>query len=220
MKTQVCVIGLGQFGSHLARTLVKLGCDVLVIDSDEHRVDGLRDTVHRALIGDARDHEMLSSVLGPSVDVAIICLGQANLEASILCALQLKRIGIRSIRSTANNDDHARILEAVGATETIFPERDAAERTARLVANPDIHDMFSLSESHRIMEIDAPGKTHGKTLAELDLRSTFDLLILAVRPPGTDEFEFLPAADKTIVPGEALMVLGRELDLVRFENYD
>lgn len=220
MKTQVCVIGLGQFGSHLAQMLVKLGCDVLVIDSDEHRVDELRDTVHRALIGDARDHEMLSSVLGPSVDVAIICLGQANLEASILCALHLKRIGIRSIRSTATNDDHARILEAVGATEAIFPERDAAERTARLIANPDIHDMFSLSESHRIMEIDAPGKTHGKTLAELDLRSTFDLLILAVRLPGTDEFEFLPAADKTIVPGETLMVLGRELDLVRFENYD
>lgn len=220
MKTQVCVIGLGQFGSHLAQTLVKMGCEVLVIDSNEQRVEELRDAVHRALIGDARNFQMLSSALGPTVDEAIICLGQANLEASILCALHLKRIGIKSIRSTANNDDHARILEAVGATETIFPERDAAERTARRIANPDIRDMFSLSESYRIMEINAPGKTHGKTLAELDLRATFDLLILAVRAPGAEEFEFLPAADKVVVAGETLMVLGRELDLVRFENYD
>lgn len=216
---QVCVIGLGQFGTHLARTLVKMGCEVLAIDINEARVENVRDEVHRALIGDARNYTMLASVLSSTVSEAVICLGETNLEPSILCALNLKRIGIASIRSTAANDDHAQILLAVGATETIFPERDAAERTARRVANPDIRDMFPLAEDFRIMEIVAPGKTHGRTLSELDLRSSFDLLILATRPADDEHFRFLPPADKRILPNEVLMVLGRELDLARFANY-
>jgi trk system potassium uptake protein TrkA len=220
MRRQVCVIGLGQFGMQLARTLVKLGCEVLAIDVLERRVEDIRDDVHRALIGDARNYQMLASVITPTVSDAIICLGEANLEASILCALNLKRIGVKSIRSTASNDDHAAILSAVGATETIFPERDAAQRTARKVANPDIRDMFPLAEDYRIMEIEAPGKVRGKSLAQLDLRSMFDILILAVRAPDDPHFRFLPPADRIIRPDEILMVLGRELDLARFANYD
>ena len=220
MKKQVCVIGLEQFGSHLARTLVKLGCEVLAIDRAESRVEDIRDDVHRALVGDVRDHAMLERVLTSAVDEAVICLGDANLEPSILCALNLKRIGIKSIRSTAVNEDHAQILRAVGATETIFPERDAAERTARRVANPDIRDMFPLSENYRIMEVAAPRKTHGKTLAELELRASFDILILAIREMDSGNFNFLPHADTVIQANEVLMVLGRELDLARFESFD
>lgn len=220
MRKQVCVIGLGQFGSHLARTLVRMDCEVLVIDLNEQRVEDVRDNVHRAIVGDARSYAMLSGVLSPSVDEVVICLGDANLEPSVLCALNLKRIGIKSIRSTAANDDHAQILTAVGATETIFPERDSADRLARRVANPDIRDMFSLAGDYRIMELVAPRGTYGKSLAQLDLRARFDILILAVRPAGSDDFNFLPTADKIIQPNETLMVLGRELDLVRFEDYE
>jgi trk system potassium uptake protein TrkA len=219
MKTQACIIGLGQFGRHLARTLVKMGCEVLGIDRDERLVDEIRDDVHRAIVGDARDPEMLNSVLSSDVDEAVICLGDTNLEASILCTLNLKRIGIQSIRSTAANEDHAQILEAVGATQTIFPERDAADRTARLIATPDIRDMFPLSESYRIIEMTAPVGTHGKSLAELELRASFDILILAVRPTPVADFSFLPRGNTVIQPGSVLMILGRELDLARFEAY-
>lgn len=216
MRRQVCVIGLGQFGTHLAHALENAGCEVLAIDANEKRVEQIRDHVHQALIGDVRDYEMLASVLSSAVPEAVICLGEANLEPSILCALNLKRIGVPSIRSTAANDDHAQILRAVGATEIIFPERDAAERMARRIADPDIRDIFPLTEDYRIMEIKAPGKTHGKSLMALDLRSSFDLLILAVRGPSEPSFRFLPPAGKVIQAGEILMVLGRELDLARF----
>jgi trk system potassium uptake protein TrkA len=216
---QVCVIGLGQFGAHLARTLVKMDCEVLAIDINEQRVELIRDDVHRALIGDARNYQMLASVLTAKVDDVIIALGERSLEPSILCVLNVKRIGVKSIRSTATNDDHAQILTAIGATETIFPERDAAERTARRVANPDIRDMFSLADDFRIMEIAAPGQTHGKSLSKLDLRSQYDLLILATRREDEEHFHFLPAADKVIQANEVLMVFGRELDLARFAEF-
>lgn len=217
---QVCVIGLGQFGSHLARTLSKMDCEVLAIDIDEHRVEGVRDEVHRALIGDARNFQMLSRVVTAEVPEAVICLGEKNLEASILCALHLKRIGIASIRSTATNDDHARILLAVGATEVIFPERDTATLMARRIAYPDLRDMFSLAEDYRIMEIVAPQRTHGKSLAALNLRKVYDMIILAVKEPGQEYFRFLPAASYVIRPDSILMALGRELDLVRFAGMD
>lgn len=213
---QVCVIGLSQFGSHLARQLVKFGCQVLVIDSDEERINDIRDDVHRALIGDARSFEMLESVIPDTIDEAVISLGEANIEPSILCALHLKQIGVTRILSTARNDDHAQILRSLGATEIIFPERDTAERTARRVANPALRDMFPLSGDYRIMEIVAPPALHRKSLVEARLREEFDLLVLAVRPPSKEEFQFLPRADTIIKPDEVLMVLGRELDLVRF----
>ena len=125
---QVCVIGLSQFGSHLARQLVKMDCQILVIDSDEERVNDIRDDVHRAVIGDARDFQMLDSVVADTVDEVVVSLGETNIEPSILCALHLKQIGVKRIASTARNDDHAQILRAVGATEIVFPERDTAER--------------------------------------------------------------------------------------------
>ncbi|MGD8450714.1 MAG: TrkA family potassium uptake protein [Phycisphaerae bacterium] len=213
---QVCVIGLGHFGRHVAQTLVKMGCEVLVIDSNESRVQALRDEVHRALIGDVRDYQVLAGAVDPGLDEAIIALGQRTIEPSILCTLNLRRIGVEVIRSTANSDDHAQILKAVGATEIIFPERDAAERTARRVASPGLVDMFPLAEDYRIMEVVAPRSLAGKTLAELNLRASYDLLVLAVRRPEEEQHRFLPTADTQIRPGEIMMVMGRELDLVRF----
>lgn len=213
---RVAVIGLGQFGTHLARMLAKMDVEVLVMDQNEERVAAIQNDVHRAIIGDARSQEILQSVLASDVDEAVVGLGETTIEPSILCVLNLKRLGVKLIRSTARNDDHASILTAVGAHEVIFPERDTAERIARRVANPDLRDMFSLTEDYRIMEITAPAKLAGKTLAQANLTREFDLLVLAVRDPGSPTFRYLPRADTTIHPGEVLMVLGRELDLARF----
>jgi trk system potassium uptake protein TrkA len=213
---QVCVLGLGQFGMHLARTLVKMGCEVLAIDLNEERVDMIRDDVHRALIGDVRSFQTLNNVISETIDAAVVALGETSIEPSILCTLNLRKIGVKSIASTARNDDHAQILRAVGATEVIFPERDTAERTARRIANPGLRDMFPLADDYRILEIDAPRSLHGKTLTELDLRRQYELLVLAVKDAGSERFRFLPAADALIRPGQVLMVLGRELDLARF----
>lgn len=217
---QVVVIGLGQFGMQLARSLVKMNCEVVAIDMNESRVNQVRDDVQRAIIGDARDFDMLASIVSANVDEAVVGLGESSIEPSILCTLHLKRIGVKVILSTARNDDHANILRAVGANEIIFPERETAERTARRIANPDLRDMFSLADDYRIMEIVAPQVLHGKSLASAQLRRDYDLLVLAIRPPDQERFNFLPGADAVIHPNETLMVLGRELDLARFAGLD
>lgn len=213
---QVCVVGLGQFGMQVARSLVRMGCEVLAVDINERRVDAVRDDVHRALIGDARDHRMLAGALGSGVDEAIIALGEDTIEPSILCALNLRRIGAGKISSTAFNDDHAEILSAVGVDEVIFPERETAERTARRVASPNFIDMFPLAEDYRIMEVEVPESLRGKTLAQSGVRTRYELLVLALRDKGAEHFSFLPKADAEMRAGQTMMVMGRELDLARF----
>ena len=215
---QVCIIGLSQFGTHLALELVKLGCQVLVIDHNEKRINAVRDDVQRAMIGDARSYEMLESVIPDTIDQAVISMGRNTIEPSILCALHLKQIGVTNIISTARNDDHAQILRSVGATEIIFPLRESAGRISRRIANPSLRDMFPLSGDYRIMEIVAPEKIHRKSLAEARLREEYDLLVIAVKKVDAVEFSFLPRGDTIIKPGETLMVLGRELELVRFSE--
>lgn len=213
---QVTVIGLGQFGSHLAKQLAgpPLNCEVLAVDSSERRVAELRDHVQQAVICDARDLSALKSIVSASCDEAIVSLGE-SMEPSILCTLHLHQIGVKKIRCKAVSEDHALILRSIGAHEIIFPERETAERTARRVAYPSLVDYFPFEEDHRIMEIQLPNKLDGKRLAETGLRSDYQLLVLATKRADTGAFRFIPGADDVVREGDILIVLGREVNLAR-----
>jgi trk system potassium uptake protein TrkA len=212
---QIVVIGLGQFGTHLARELSKQHCEVLALDSNESRVAELRDDVHRALICDAKNLETLRSVLPSSVDEAVVSMGE-SIEASILCTLHLSQIGVKKIRAKAINEDHALILRAVGAHEVIFPERETADRTARRIAHPNLMDYFPFAEDYRIMEIVTPRSMAGRTLQESEVRGSYRLIVLAIKAGLTGEYRFMPEANDVLHPGDVLVVLGREIDLARF----
>lgn len=212
---QIIVIGLGQFGTHLARELSQQRCEVLALDSNESRVADLRDDVHQALIGDARDLDTLKAVITDAVDEVVVSLGE-SLEASVLCTLHLSQIGVKKIRAKAINEDHAKILKAVGATEVIFPERETAERTARRIAHPMLIDYFPFAEDYRIMELRTPKPLEGRTLQESEIRSSFRLIVLAIKAGTTGEYRFMPEANDVFRPGDVLVALGREIDLARF----
>jgi len=212
---QVAVIGLGQFGTHLARELSRMKCEVLAIDSSEERVSDLRDDVSRAVIGDARDMDVVRSLITSEVDEAVVSLGE-SMEASILCTLHLSHMGVKRIRTKAISDDHAAILKAVGAHELIFPERETAERTARRIAHPTLLDYFPFAEDYRIMEITIPRPLWGKSLGESGVRTEFNLLVLATKSAVTGQFHFMPGAADVLSESDILVVLGREVDLARF----
>ena len=209
------VIGLGQFGAHLAKELATQRCEVLVLDRDETRVSELRDHVHRALIGDARSQETLTSAVSDSVDEAAVCLGD-HIEASILCTLHLSQIGVKRILSTAINEDHANILKRVGAHEVIFPDLETAERTARRMAHPHMLDYFPFAEEFRIMEVMMPKSLAGKSLNGSGLRRTYRLFALAIKGGDDGDYHFMPEADYVLREGDVVVVFGREMDLARF----
>lgn len=214
---QICIIGLGQFGSHLAKTLARMDCDVLAIDMSDAQVSRIRDDVQQAVILDARSFEALKSVVNKDTDEAVVSLGE-HLEASILATLHLKEIGVRRIHAKASSKDHAAILKAVGATHVIFPEQETAERMAHRIVNPDLLDYLPLSREYRVVEIEVPPAFAGKTLTELHLRKAYHVMVLAIKRSEGMEPEFMPAAETKLQARNTLVLMGKEDDIEAFNK--
>lgn len=210
-RKHVCVVGLGRFGTALASALAET-CEVLAIDRDEAAVNAISDKVQHALVLDARDPASLGSAVTGDFDEAVVSLG-GSMEASILCTLHLKRLGVASIRAKAVNDDHATILEAVGATRVFFPERETARRVAAQIAHPNLLDFVPLEEDYRVMEIAPPELFVGKTLKDLQIRNRFGVFVIAIKEIVPPRFVFLPDPAFTVKPSDILVVIGREKDL-------
>ncbi|MBN2499049.1 MAG: TrkA family potassium uptake protein [Deltaproteobacteria bacterium] len=215
-KRQICVIGLGHFGAGLARSLAR-HCEVLALDSDINRVDGIAEHVQRALCLDARDFNALASVVSPDFDEAVVCIGE-SLEASILCTLHLKRIGVPLIRAKANSGDHAEILKSVGAAQIVFPEQETAERLAMKMLDPNLLDFIPLAEDYRVMDIAAPAEFRGRSLLDLQLRNRFGLFVIAIKKNNGEAFVFLPGPGRVIERDDVLVVIGRESDILKMRE--
>jgi len=216
---QVCIIGLGQFGCHLARTLAQMDCEVMVIDMNDEAVSAIRDDVQRAVITDVRNLEALKSVVTSDTDEVIVCLGE-SMEASILCTLHLRKIGVPCIRVKASSPDHASILQALGATEIIFPEQETAERMAQRIINPDLLDYLPLSDEYQVVEINIPKSFANQTLAELHLRKKYNVLAIAVKSRATDQIHFMPSADAKLQQDNTLVIMGKEEDIKKLRTAD
>ncbi|MDD5641017.1 MAG: TrkA family potassium uptake protein, partial [Syntrophales bacterium] len=208
IKKHLVVIGLGEFGSELARELAKQ-CEVLALDRDENKVNAVVDAVQRALILDVRDFNSLSSVVTGDFDEAIVGIGE-NLEASILCTLHLKKIGVKFIHAKAKTEDQAAILRAVGATEVISPERESARRVAAQIINPNLLDFVPLEEDYRVMDVAPPDALYGRSLEELNLRKNFGVFVIAIRELVPARFVFLPGPEFVIKPSDILVIIGKE----------
>lgn len=217
-KRQICVIGLGHFGGGLARSLAR-HAEVLAIDSDMERVNAIAEDVQRALCFDARDLSALSSVVTADFDEAVVSIGD-SLEASILCTLHLKQIGVPMIRAKANSADHEEILTALGAEDIVFPELEAAERLALKMLNPNLLDFIPLAQDYRVMDISAPESFRGESLIDLQLRKRFGLFVIAIKKQddGDESFVFLPGPNYVIRPSDILVVIGREEDILRLRE--
>jgi trk system potassium uptake protein len=215
-KKLICVVGLGQFGSEMALELAK-HCEVLALDSNEDRVHSIADDVQRALIMDARDFGSLAGVVTPDFDEAVVSLGE-SMEASILCTLHLNRIGVKSIRAKTVSEDHATILRAIGATETIFPERETAQRIAAQIINPNLLDFVPLAEDFRVMDVAPPDSFLGHNLQALNLREKYGVFAIAVKQTVPPAFIFLPGPDFVIKPSDILVMIGRQGELANLTS--
>lgn len=209
---QVCIIGLGRFGTHLAKYLVKLQCEVIVIDENEDKIAEIRDQVHHAIIANAKNFHELKSIISPDIDEAIIAFG-GNLDSSILAALHLKKLGVKSIRAKAFDQDHAHILKLIGVGEVVFPENDTAERLAEKILMPNYLDFLPITEEYRVVELVTPKNFIGKSLADLQIRNKYNVLILGIKNKETDEVRFMPDASYKLKEEHILVVVGQIDDL-------
>lgn len=215
-RQRICVIGLGQFGRHLAIELAK-DCEVVAIDRSQSIVNEIGDQVQRAYCLDGRDFASLSTVVGPDFDDAVVAMSE-SMEASILTVLHLKKLKLRHIHAKATNRDHAEILRAIGADSIVFPERETAARLATHLVNRNLLDFIPLSENYMVMQIAPPEWAYGKTLLQLDLRKRFGIFVIAVKEHVPERTAFLPGPDFMVKDSDALLVIGKKESLDTLDN--
>jgi len=225
---QFAVIGLGRFGSSIARALSEKNFEVLAIDRDEERVKELEGIVSQAIVMDVTDEKGLKELGIVDFDTAIVSIGE-NIEDSILVTLILKELGVKQVVVKAHNELHSKILQKVGADRIVFPEREMGERLAESLASPKIFDFIELSSEYGIIEMVAPKKFNDKTLSQLKLREKFSISVIAIKrkvpytkPDGSPDFKeeiiIGPGGADELTPGDILVLLGRYKDLEKIEK--
>lgn len=199
------VIGLGRFGSQLARELCRMGTEVLAVDMRGDLVQQVANDVTHAVVGDSQDKEVLRALDAADFDCAVVAIG-GDLSASVLTLMNLKELGVPKVICKAHDATHRRVLEKLGADRVLIPEQDQATRLARSMASSNVLDYIELSGEYGIIEVPAPRSWHGKTLKELNVRAKLGVNIIAVKRGVHTHVS--PAADFEILAGDIPVVLG------------
>jgi len=212
MNRKFAVIGLGSFGYWVARTLFSSHQETIAIDQDKEKVQKINKFSSMAVIADVTNKDTLMGLGIVDCDAAIISLGD-NVSASTLVTLYLNEMGIKQILVKAIDENHAKILRKVGATDIIFPEKDMGLKVAKTLVSPNILDYLEMTEDYEITLIGPPSHFIGKTLLELELPQRFGLQVIAIREIIPENFIPAPRADFVIKDSDILYILGRKMDI-------
>ena len=199
------VIGLGRFGTEAARRLYELGCDVLAIDNNQELVQQISNHVTQAVVGDARDKDVLKALGAADFDCGIVAIGN-SLGNSVLATMNLKELGVPYVVCKAYDETHRQVLIKLGADKVVIPEQEQANRLARNLSSPNVLDYIELSDAFGIIEVPAPTRWLGKSLKELNVRAHLGVNIIAVKQGSA--INVSPGADYEIQPGDVMVVLG------------
>jgi trk system potassium uptake protein TrkA len=212
---EFAVIGLGRFGSSVARTLYDLGHTVLAMDKNEEALHAVVDHVTHAVQIDSTDPEALRAVGITNFDAVVVAIG-VDIQESILATMLLKDLGCKKVVAKAVDERQGKVLEKVGADLVIFPERDMGVRVAHNLASPNVLEYIELSPDYTIEEVNVPVKLDGRTLGELDLRAKFGVNVLLIRRDS--QLLLSPGTDVRLQSGDVLVVVGENRQLNRLET--
>ena len=199
------VIGLGLFGSSVARQLCALGAEVLAIDTNSDLVQQVSGDVTTAAVADARDLEVLRALGAQECDCAVVAIGD-DLAVSVLATMNLKELGIPQIICKAHDETHRKVLEKLGADKVVIPEKEVADKLARSLTSHNVLDFIELSNDYGIVEINTLKEWIGKSLKELDVRARLGVNIIAIER--NDKVSVSPRAEFELAKNDILVVLG------------
>jgi len=214
---QVAVLGLGDFGLAVATQLVRNRVAVLVVDQDRERIELHRDKFDRALIANFTNPTALREVGVQSMDAVVLTTSEP-METSILAVLRLKELGVHRILAKAENDDHAHVLQALGVSDIILPEHDAALRIANSISWPHVAGLMQILPGYSIMAFDTPGFLVNRRVRETRLREDYGIAIVALCERDPARVEVNPDPERVLTSSCALLLLGSDASLERFRK--
>lgn len=206
----ILLIGLGRFGRHIALQLNRLGHEVMVVDSNEERVNEILPIVTNAQIGDSTNTEFLKSLGIGNFDVCIVTIG-GNFQNSLETTSLLKELGAKLVVSRAERDVQEKFLLRNGADEVIYPEKQVANWAAIRYTADHIRDYIEVDEAHAIFEVEVPEGWIGKTVGELDIRRKYSINIMATKENGKINMAVSP--ETVLTDNITLLVLGAYKEL-------
>jgi trk system potassium uptake protein TrkA len=220
-----CIIGLGSFGTHLARQLARDGHEVIGVDNDPIHTEAMKDEIEFLVTGDCSDIDTFQDIPVSDCDAVILAIGK-DFEAALSVAANVQQIGAKRIISRIINPLHARLLKLLKIEEVIIPESLAAAWLSRSLRSPDVLNCFQVGKGHEIVEVNCPDGLIGKTLRDVDLRARYELNLVTVlkRKGGTSVSTAVPQIEKILgipEPGrvfeenDILLIFGSEKNVRR-----
>ncbi|MEW9673916.1 TrkA family potassium uptake protein [Ammoniphilus sp. 3BR4] len=209
------IIGMGRFGSSVAKTLYEMGYEVMAIDSSEESIQEHVQYTTYAVQADSTDEQSLKELGIRNFDTVVVAIGE-DIQASILTTLVLKELGVKNIIVKARNERHGKVLYKVGANRVVFPERDMGSRVAHNLVSPNILDFIELAADYSIVEVVAGEKLDGKSLIDLNIRPKFGVNVMAIK--SGPRINIAPQAGDMIQADDILVVMGENAHLKRFEE--
>ncbi len=214
-EKQYIVLGLGVFGSTIAKTLTNYNCEVIAVDRDIECVQRLADVVTQAVRGDITNKQLLKSAGAADCDVAIVAVG-SHLEDSIMAIIILKELGVPYVLAKAKNKQYKEILLKVGADKVVRPEKEMGVVAAKGLLNRNIIDMVDLDSEYSVVEIQTPEAWVGSTLVEIDVRNKYGVNVLGIRH--TDgNLDVTPNPEYVLEKGDHMLVIS---DITKFSKFD
>ena len=214
MAKRFVVIGLGNFGASAAAALYASGHDVIALDTNAESVDRVAPAVSRAAVADGRQLKALERAGAAGSDAGIVSTGD-DITASILATMALRDLRVPEVYVKVISGEPARVMARLGATETIFPEREAALNLASRLSGQHVLDYIRLGGGISVQEMVVPAAWEGRSLRALGLRATHDISIIAVHDVLTDAFHIPPDPDAVLKDSDTLIVAGTEAALTR-----
>ncbi|HOV90216.1 MAG TPA: TrkA family potassium uptake protein [Syntrophorhabdaceae bacterium] len=212
---RVIVIGLGIFGYNIVKNLFEAGIDVIAIDNNKDAVQQARDCSSKAILGDGTDKNLFEAIGIKEDDIVIVSFGE-DLAASTLTTLHLKQMKVKNIIVKAPNEEHKLVLEKVGATEVIIPEKEMAAKVSKSIVAPNLIDYIPISEEFMICEVAPLDNFIGKSLREVRMRSNYGVDVIAIKDTLTDKV-YMVNPDYRMKDSDVLVVIGKTQNIDRLK---
>jgi trk system potassium uptake protein TrkA len=212
LHSNVMVVGLGRFGSALALELMRTGHEVLGVDTDERIVQHMSQELTHTVKADTTDEATLRELGVTEFDSAVVAIG-ADVESSILTTSLLLQLGVPNVWAKANSTSHGMILKQLGCHHVIFPEAEMGKRVAHMVSGETL-DYVSIDSDFVMVKTEVPPSFDGQTLADLKIRSTYGVTVVAVTK---GDGKYVPAFPETVLnEGNQIVVAGQVEPLNEF----
>lgn len=208
----ILVIGMGRFGRHLAKKMLELGNDVMIVDKDSSVIEQYSTMFTDSQIADCTNENVLRALGVNHFDICFVAIGD-DFQSSLVITALLKELNAKFVVAKAKQDIQADLLMRIGADEVVYPEREMAEKLAVRYNATNIFDFIELTKEYAIYEIPVPSAWTGKTISEINIRQKYKINIIAMKI--NNDLKLLPGADYRFTETDHMVVIGKATDVFK-----